>query len=121
MEYQGVSFPEAVRILAEAVGAQMPVEDSAPGSAQQEGPGILDVLKTASDFYRAQLKIAPAAIEYLKKRGVAGKTAARFGLGYAPGGDDWQALKRVFPDYDWSRLLLEGGSRDREGRNQAPL
>ena len=109
MEYQGVSFPEAVRILAEAVGMQMPVEDSAPGSAQQEGPGILDVLKTASDFYRAQLKIAPAAIEYLKKRGVAGKTAARFGLGYAPGGDDWQALKQVFPDYDWSRLLLEAG------------
>lgn len=109
MEYQGVGFPEAVRILAESVGMQMPVEESAPGSAPQQGPGILDVLKTASDFYRAQLKTAPVAIEYLKKRGVAGKTAARFGLGYAPGGDDWQALKRVFPDYDWSQLLPEAG------------
>ncbi len=108
MEYQGVSFPEAVRILAEGAGMQVPAEESSPAAAR-EGPGLLDVLKMASDFYRAQLKVAPAAISYLKGRGVAGRTAARFGIGYAPGGDDWQPLRRVFADYDWSNLLAEAG------------
>lgn len=109
MEYQAVGFPEAVRILAEAVGLQVPVEEGAPSAAEKEGPGLLDVLKTASDYYRAQLKTAPVAINYLKGRSVTGHTAARFGLGYAPGGDDWNALKAVFPDYDWNKLLIEAG------------
>lgn len=109
MEYQGVNFPEAVRILAEGAGMQMPVDDAAQAAEVREGPSLLDVLKQASDFYRAQLKVAPVAIAYLKGRGVTGRTAARFGIGYAPGGDDWQALKQIFPDYDWSKLLPEAG------------
>jgi len=109
MEYQGVNFPEAVRILAEGVGMQVPVEEGAPNPTEKKGPGLLDVLETASGFYRAQLKLAPAAITYLKGRGVTGLTAARFGIGYAPGGEDWQALKQVFADYDWNKLLPEAG------------
>lgn len=109
MEYQGVGFPEAVRILAEGAGMQVPVEDALPGEAEKTGPGLLDVLKMASDYYRAQLKVAPAAINYLKGRGVTGRIAARFGIGYAPGGEDWQALRQVFPDYDWNKLLTEAG------------
>ncbi|MDR3410308.1 MAG: DNA primase [Formivibrio sp.] len=109
MEYQGVNFPEAVRILAESVGMQVPVEEGVPNPAEKKGPGLLDILATASDFYRAQLKLAPVAITYLKGRGVVGLTAAKFGIGYAPGGDDWQALKQVFADYDWNKLLPEAG------------
>lgn len=109
MEYQGVGFPEAVRILAESAGVQMPAEDALPTEAEKAGPGLLDVLKTASNYYRAQLKVAPAAISYLKGRGVTGRTAAKFAIGYAPGGEDWQALRQAFPDYDWSKLLPEAG------------
>ncbi|WP_273432136.1 DNA primase [Chitinibacter tainanensis] len=109
MEHQALSFPDAVRQLAESVGMTVPSEDRPPSPAQQKAPGIFDVLKTAFDFYRAQLKTSPAAIEYFKKRGVAGKTAARFGLGFAPGGEDWQPLKAAFPDYDWNALLAEAG------------
>ena len=109
MEHQGLSFPDAVRMLAEGVGMQVPVEEGGASQVEKKGPGLLDALSTASDFYRAQLKMAPAAINYLKGRGVAGLTAARFGLGYAPGGEDWQALKQVFEDYDWSKLLPDAG------------
>lgn len=109
MEYQGVNFPEAVRILAEGIGMQVPVEEGAPSPAEKKGPGLLDVLAEASSFYRAQLKSAPAAINYLKGRGVTGLTAARFGIGFAPGGEEWQALKQVFADYDWNKLLPEAG------------
>jgi DNA primase len=109
MEHQALSFPDAVRQLAESVGMQVPVEDKPQTEEQKKAPGIYDVLKTAFDFYRAQLKTAPQAIEYFKKRGVAGKTAARFGLGFAPGGDDWQPLKTAFADYDWNKTLAEAG------------
>ncbi|WP_035053097.1 DNA primase [Andreprevotia chitinilytica] len=109
MEYEGLSFPEAVRKLAESVGLPVPQEvGNEPESAKAE-PGLFDVLKTACDFYRQALKTAPQAINYLKGRGLDGKTAARFGLGYSPGGEDWQALKKIFPDYDWNKLLAEAG------------
>ncbi|QZA78180.1 DNA primase [Deefgea tanakiae] len=109
MEHQALSFPEAVRQLAESVGMQVPVSDKPVTEEQKKAPGIYDVLKVAFDFYRAQLKTAPAAIDYFKRRGVEGKTAAKFGLGYAPGGDDWQPLKAVYPDYDWNSILAEAG------------
>ncbi|WP_373974942.1 DNA primase [Chitinibacter sp. SCUT-21] len=109
MEHQALSFPDAVRQLAESVGMQVPVEDKPQTEEQKKAPGIYDVLKTAFDFYRAQLKTAPQAIEYFKKRGVTGKIAARFGLGFAPGDEDWQPLKKAFPDYDWNAILAEAG------------
>ncbi|WP_255989320.1 DNA primase [Chitinolyticbacter albus] len=109
MEYEGLAYPEAIRKLADIVGVQVPEEQGGVPSAPRTEPGVLDTLKLASDFYRQQLKTAPQAIAYLKGRGLEGRTAARFGLGHAPGGDDWQALKKVFPDYDWNKLLAEAG------------
>ncbi|SFN06424.1 DNA primase [Formivibrio citricus] len=109
MEYQGVNYPEAIKLLAEAAGMPVPLEVGDVPVEEKTGPRLTDVLKDACDFYRAQLKTAPVAINYLKGRGVSGAIAARFGLGYAPGGEDWQALKQVFPDYDWSKQLPEAG------------
>ncbi|KAF0812932.1 DNA primase [Andreprevotia sp. IGB-42] len=109
MEYEGLSFPEAVNKLAESIGLQVPQEASGMPEGPKVEPGLFDVLKAASDYYRQALKTAPQAITYLKQRGLDGKTAARFGLGYSPGGEDWQALKKIFPDYDWNKLLAEAG------------
>ena len=75
----------------------------APRSARQEAarkerePDLYAVMEKAMEFYRAELKKSPRAIDYLKGRGLTGEIAARFGIGYAP--DDWQGLKTVFPDY----------------------
>ncbi|MBE9608527.1 DNA primase [Chitinilyticum piscinae] len=109
MEYEGLNYPEAIRKLAEGLGMVVPVEEAGAAPAEKAAPGIFEVLKAAFDFYRAALKKSPEAIAYFRKRGVEGKTAARFGLGYAPGGDDWQALKVIYPDYDWNKLLTEAG------------
>jgi DNA primase len=56
----------------------------------------------AMDFYRAELKKAPRAIEYLKGRGLTGEIAARFRMGYAPVG--WNGLKAAFPQYEEKAL-----------------
>jgi DNA primase len=63
-------------------------------------------MEKALEFYRAELKKSPRAIDYLKGRGLTGEIAARFRIGYAPG--DWQALENVFPKYD-DRALVEAG------------
>lgn len=65
---------------------------------------ILDVLCEAVRYYKRQLKESPAAIEYLKRRGVTGVTAAQWLLGYAPA--SWDGLRRHIKD---DRLLLAAG------------
>jgi DNA primase len=64
------------------------------------------IVEKAMEFYRAELKKSPRAIEYLKGRGLTGEIAARFRIGYAP--DDWTALKAAFPDYE-QKALEEAG------------
>jgi DNA primase len=126
MEHAGLSFPEAVGDLAQSVGLTVPQEPSPArgGYGAQTGPGggasserfapadgraanaLADLMQTACDYYRKALRGAPEAIQYLKKRGLTGEVAARFGLGFAP--DGWQNLEAAFPDYR-NDALVEAG------------
>ena len=92
MEYAGLGYVDAVRELAEDVGMKMP--EFEPHARKDAGPDLHPVMQRACDYYREQLKASPRAIEYLKRRGLTGKVAARFGIGYAPAG--WQNLQSVF-------------------------
>jgi len=107
MEYSGLNFVEAVKTLARDVGMEVP-DDDRPGTPRTPPPdnGLFDTVAAAATFYREQLRQAPAAIDYLKRRGLTGEVAARFGIGYAP--DDWQALEKVFDDYRDEKLLEVG-------------
>ena len=111
-EHLGLSFVEAVRELAQAVGMQVPEEQVSPEERQrrdtlrQRRLSLGEVLAKAAAFYRGQLKASPRAIDYLKRRGLSGAVAARFGLGFAPPG--WRTLAGVFPAYD-DPLLEEAG------------
>ncbi|TMH44959.1 MAG: DNA primase, partial [Betaproteobacteria bacterium] len=96
MEYQGLGYVEAVKDLAESVGMKMP-EFEPRAKKPEGGPDLYEIMERACDYYREQLKATPRAIEYLKGRGLTGKIAARFGIGYAPEG--WQNLEGVFPTY----------------------
>ena len=60
----------------------------------------------AAGFYRQQLRNSPRAIDYLKRRGLTGEIAARFGIGYAP--DSWQPLEAAFSSYQDKALLDTG-------------
>jgi DNA primase len=107
MEYSGLTYPDAIRELAQHVGLEVPDVRSVPGRiAGAESKSLTDRMMEALGFYRAELKKSPAAIDYLKHRGVSGEIAARYGLGYAPEG--WQGLKTVFADYD-SPALKDSG------------
>ena len=111
IEYSGLGFVDAVKDLAQNVGMIVPDADDkippAQRAAQQaQSLAMTDALNQACSYYRTQLREAPHAIAYLKSRGLTGEIAARFGMGYAPGG--WDNLRSVFPDYD-AQALVESG------------
>ena len=107
IEYGGKPFPDAVDELAHDAGLDVPRAERPGEAVRREETGDLTALMLdAAKFYRAQLKDAPRAIDYLKQRGLTGAIAAKFGIGYAP--DAWQPLAAVFDRYDDSALESAG-------------
>ena len=116
MEHQGLGFVEAVEELARSVGLTVPKEDSGRYERKAEGDfeALSEAMQLATHYYRDELKRSEAAIAYLKKRGLSGEIAARFGIGYAPGG--WQNLAAPFPDYQSKTLVQAGLVIEGEGK-----
>ncbi|MFP5403471.1 MAG: DNA primase [Gammaproteobacteria bacterium] len=111
MEYEHMSFPDAVAALAQDVGLAVP--QSGEPERPKPPPALWDALEQAAQFYKQQLKQSPRAIDYLKGRGLTGVIAARYGIGYAP---DGSPLKQVFKDYDADALVASGLVVENEGR-----
>ena len=109
VEQGGLGFLDAVRELAPQVGLAVPEDSTSPedraraAQEREQRASLSDVLSRAGDHYRQALKNSPRAIDYLKRRGLTGAIAARFGLGYAPEG--WRPLASAFPRYDEPQLV----------------
>jgi len=93
MEYHRVSFPQALKDLAEKYHVSLPERD--PGV-----PGIKDAIlranEAAADFYHDLLMKSgkgKAGREYLQRRGIPGEIIKEFKLGYAP--EEWDALAKA--------------------------
>ncbi len=93
MKHQGVSFPEAVKQLAERYGIQLPRREMSDKQKRRlsERDQMYQLNRLALEFFRHVLrkdKIGVIAREYLKKRGFSADTATAFNIGYAPPGWD---------------------------------
>lgn len=113
MDYERLTFPEAVEALARTAGLEVPkqVQSEAQIEREQEKKNLYTLMQKASDFYQEQLRHHPSkhmAVNYLKGRGLDGKTAKAFGIGFAPPGWD-NLLKALSKDDEDKRLLIEGG------------
>jgi DNA primase len=112
MEHTGSSFPEAVNTLASSVGLTVPQENRTPrqqiesARRKAETSRHTHVLDVAQAHYLRQLRASPAAIDYLKQRGLTGEIAAHFGLGWS--GTDRHGLSAVFEQYDDPTLVESG-------------
>jgi DNA primase len=108
MDYDNLSFPEAVEALAEMLGIEVPRTAAAADERKGENEELYALLREADQIYRAALRDAPQAIAYLKKRGIDGPTAGRFAMGYAP--PAWDTLLKVLGTSD-ARVtqLLQAG------------
>jgi DNA primase len=86
---ENVSFPEAVRLIAQKLGVPMPkVAFSSPAEAKEANlrGALLDIHDRATAFFQQCLRRPEGAHarEYLKNRGLDEETIARFRIGYAP-------------------------------------
>jgi DNA primase len=90
MAYDNLEFPEAVEALAEMMGLEVPRESSGVPERKDDNEELYALLREADQIYRAALRNSEKAIAYLKKRGIDGPTAGRFGIGYAP--DAWDTV-----------------------------
>ncbi len=113
MDYERLSFPEAVESLARLTGLEVPreVQTEAQEKREQEKRSIYTLLEKADGFYQQQLRHHPSkhlAVNYLKNRGLDGKTAKTYGVGFAPPGWD-NLLKTLATNDEDKHLLIEGG------------
>jgi DNA primase len=102
---ENITFPEAVRLIAQKLGVPMPkVSFSSPAEARdaQLRLALLEVHVRATQFFQECLRRPEGANarEYLKGRGLDAEMIARFRIGYAPDSGFLlrDALSRQFDD-----------------------
>ena len=87
MNYENLSFPEAVKLLAERVGVQLPEAEDSAEVRQRENKRarLLEVNKEAAKFFYYQLRSSRGEIgrNYFQRRELTEETVHQFGLGYA--------------------------------------
>lgn len=105
MEHENLTFPEAIELLAEWAGLEVPRDAESPG-AEPTGH-LFAALDAAMAFYVEQLKTAPSAITYLKGRGIDGNTARDYAIGWAPPAPD--SLVRALRDRFSAEDLVQAG------------
>ncbi len=110
MDYENLSFPEAIEELARKAGMEVPHEAGSSPQADDRRHDHYSLLEKADHFFRAQLRQHPQAaraVDYLKERGLSGEIAQTFGLGYAPPG--WDSLLKHLGDEQSRKLATELG------------
>ncbi|MDY4741979.1 MAG: DNA primase [Lachnospira sp.] len=112
MEYENMTFLEAVKMLGERAGVALP-ETSVSEQDKKERvirDRLLEINKIAATYYYRQLRSdrGRAGLEYLKKRELSDSTINSFGLGFASQstGELYKLLKEKGFDDD---LLKESG------------
>lgn len=109
MEYDQLSFPEAIQELADHVGMTVPTTQQASLSPVKQS--LYDLMDKVGQYYVHQLQTHPqrqAFVDYLKRRGLSQKTVELFGIGMAP--DGWDNVLRTFgSNPQQTKQLLEGG------------
>jgi DNA primase len=106
MDIEGIEFKEALRILAEKTGVELPRYSREASTGPQDR--TYEILELATKFYEKQLWDGMGkrqSLPYLRERGLTEETMRRFRLGYAPEG--WRNLHDFLVGRGYSPLELE--------------
>ena len=109
MEIENLPFPDAVRLLAQRAGLEVP-DTGADDAGRKKRARALAANRDAARFYHDYLKGPGGARvrDYLAQRQIAPRTATRFGLGAAP--EQWDALTRALTAKGYSKMeLIDAG------------
>jgi DNA primase len=118
---ENISFPEAVRLIAEKLQIPMPkVSYSSPEEARagRMRGGLIDIHERACAFFQAQLRRPDGAHarEYLASRGLTPEQITEFRIGYAP--DSGFLLRDAVRGQFDEELLRESGLFSWKDRDQ---
>lgn len=116
MDMEGLSFPEAIKRVAEITGVMLPepVDDQQYERSKKKKEAkkkladqVIELNKIALEFWEAELqgKKAKTAREYLKQRGISEETQKVFRIGYSP--DTWDSLLDVLKEKGEDEKLIE--------------
>ncbi len=87
MEYENFTFAEALKLLAERVGVELPEMQYSKEAKEKADlrATLLEINKLAAKYFYAQLKSQNGSIghQYLTKRGLSEEIITAFGLGYS--------------------------------------
>jgi DNA primase len=112
MKMEGLSFPEALRAVAQKAGVPLPKHQfNSPEEAREAGlrRQLIDIHEAATQYFEAQLRSPEAARarEYLSTRGVTAETIKTFRIGYAP--DDFNHMRDALKAHFGEDVLRASG------------
>jgi DNA primase len=127
MKLENLSFPEAVRAVAQKAGIPLPKRDfSSPEEAREAGlrRHLIDIHEAATQYFEAALKSAEAARarEYMTGRGITPETVAKFRIGYAP--DDFNHMRNALGQHFSEQVLRASGlfsSKEQNDGSPGPM
>jgi DNA primase len=94
MEMERISFPEAIKLVAEKSGVALPpmIEGDRFETHRRDSDLVIELNQWALQWWEDQLQSrgATSVRKYLKDRGITEETTKTFHVGFAP--DSWEAL-----------------------------
>jgi len=122
MEMEHLTFPEAVKRLAEKCGVEVEEETPADKQRRSETDSLRDLYeKIAASFHYILMESGSAqgARDYLTRRAIDGEAWKKFNLGYAPDDPDW--LYRFLSSKHYSDEILAKSGLFSKGNPRYPL
>ncbi len=104
MEYDKLSFPEAIEELAGRLGLDVPREASSQPDTSGSTQPLYDLNLKVAKYYASVLPGDARAKEYAKKRGLTRETLEKFMIGFAP--NSWNELLKRFGSTDSDKKVL---------------
>lgn len=118
MRMEGISFPEALEILAKRAGVQLK-----PRGQSSKGPSktkLYDIVELAVKYYHLSLSRNKPALDYLRQeRGLSAQAIKDYQLGYAP--QSWDALTGLLSKkgFSYDQMVLAGVAARKQGKTSA--
>ncbi|NBO74545.1 MAG: DNA primase [Gammaproteobacteria bacterium] len=115
INYDRLSFPEAVEELASRAGVEVPREARADDGRSRDEGDLAELMGEVAKYWAGKLKADSRASRYLSERGLTPETIQKFGIGYSA--NSWNEVLNRFANDSKKReaLLACGLVIEREG------
>ena len=118
MKIENLSFTEAVKLLAQRSGLEIPENNSADSRIAQRRTRIYEMNRIAANFFYTNLIKGDdkSGLSYFADRKLLPQTIKKYGLGYAP--DSWDKLTKLLSSKGYSNDEITDawlGARSKKG------